>query len=46
MGHQRRAPEVNAAFSALTFMAAAALVARVVADGAFRPSNANSSSTR
>jgi len=46
MGHQRRAPEVNAAFSALTFMAAAALVARVVADVPSRPSNANSSSTR
>src|SRR6185295_2956861 len=35
IGHRRRAPEVNAAFSALTFAAAAALVARVVADGAF-----------
>ena len=35
IGHRRRAAEVNAAFSALTFAAAAALVARVVADGPF-----------
>ena len=32
MGHRRRAAEVNAAFSALTFAAAAALVTRVVAN--------------
>ena len=35
MGHRRRAAEVNAAFSTLTFAAAVALVARVVADGPF-----------
>ena len=35
MGHRRRAAEVNAAFSVFTFAAAAALVARVVADGPF-----------
>jgi hydrogenase-4 component F len=34
-GHRPRAPELNAGFSALTFTAAAALVARVVADGPF-----------
>ena len=34
-GHRRRAAEINAVFSALTFAAAAALVANVVADGPF-----------
>jgi hydrogenase-4 component F len=33
LGHWSRAPELNVAFSALTFAAAAALVARIVADG-------------
>jgi hydrogenase-4 component F len=33
IGHRRYAPEVNAAFSILTFGAAAALVARIIADG-------------
>jgi hydrogenase-4 component F len=32
-GHRPRAAELNVAFSALTFVAAAALVARIVADG-------------
>jgi hydrogenase-4 component F len=32
-GHQRRAPELNVVFSALTFLAAAVLTARVVAAG-------------
>ena len=35
VGHRRYAPEVNAAFSALTLLAAAALVARIIADGPF-----------
>ena len=34
-GHRPRAAEMNAGFSALTFAAAAGLVARVVADGPF-----------
>jgi hydrogenase-4 component F len=33
MGHRKPAAEVNAAFSILTFGAAAALVARIIADG-------------
>ncbi len=36
IGHRRPAAEVNAAFSTLTFVAAAALVARVIADGPVR----------
>jgi len=34
-GHRARAAELNAGFSALTFAAAAALVARVIAEGPF-----------
>jgi hydrogenase-4 component F len=36
MGHRKRAAEVNAAFSTLTFVSAATLVARVIADGPIR----------
>lgn len=33
LGHRERAPEINVAFSLATFVAAAALTARIVADG-------------
>ena len=33
LGHRARAAELNVAFSTLSFLAAAALVARIVADG-------------